>query len=88
MAKTQKQSKEPGFEEALEQLELIVARLEDGSEPLEKSLKLFEDGVGLARKCQQLLDDAQKRITMLIGEGESVMEVDPDTGELFESDDE
>ncbi len=39
------------FEDCLARLEQIVGRLESGNLPLEESLKIFEEGVGLARSC-------------------------------------
>ncbi len=53
------------FEDALERLELIVDQLESGNLALEESLKVFEEGVGLARRCAKYLDDAEKRIEIL-----------------------
>jgi exodeoxyribonuclease VII small subunit len=53
------------FEDALERLELIVDQLESGKLALEESLKVFEEGVGLARRCARYLDDAEKRIEIL-----------------------
>ena len=55
----------PAFEEALEELESIVERMEDGEPSLEESLKLFERGMDLARRCQKALDDAEQRIHTL-----------------------
>ena len=52
----------PAFEDALEELESIVERMEDGEPSLEESLKLFERGMGLTRRCQKALDDAEQRI--------------------------
>ena len=57
--------KEPAFEDALRRLETIVERLESGDLPLEESLRLFEEGVGLTRVCAGRLDEAQRRIEML-----------------------
>ena len=57
--------KEPAFEDALRRLETIVERLESGDLPLEESLRLFEEGVGLTRLCAGRLDEAQRRIEML-----------------------
>ena len=54
------------FENALSQLESIVARLEDGDLPLEESLKLFEEGIKLSRFCNQKLNDAQKKVEVLL----------------------
>ena len=62
----------PAFEEALEELESIVERMEDGEPSLEESLKLFERGMALTRQCQKALDDAEQRIRTL-------SDTDPDT---------
>jgi len=53
------------FEDALQRLERIVDQLEAGNLPLEESLKVFEEGVGLARHCARYLDEAEKRIELL-----------------------
>jgi len=53
------------FEEALAKLEKIVSQLEAGDLPLEKSLKVFEEGVKLARHCAQQLEKAEKKIEIL-----------------------
>lgn len=58
------------FEEALGRLEEIVKGLESGSAPLDKSLELFEEGVGLVRECNKKLDCARQKITMLSANGE------------------
>lgn len=55
----------PNFERALEELERLVARLEEGSLSLEESVKTYERGVELTRICQAALDQAEKRIEML-----------------------
>ena len=60
------------FEESLARLEEIVRTLEKGEAPLEDSLKLFEEGTRLARACQQTLDQAEKKVTMLTSSGEEV----------------
>ena len=54
------------FESSLGELERIVRKLEDGEMSLEESLKLFEDGVKLSRECQQRLDQAERRIEVLL----------------------
>ena len=54
------------FEDALSQLESIVARLENGDLPLEESLKLFEEGIKLSRFCNQKLNEAQKKVEVLL----------------------
>lgn len=55
----------PSFEGALEELESIVRRMEDGEPSLEESLGLFERGMDLTRRCQKALDDAEQRIRTL-----------------------
>ena len=61
----------PSFEAALEQLEAIVDRLEQGDLALEDALRAFEAGVGLTRRCAKQLSDAERRIEVLVREGES-----------------
>jgi exodeoxyribonuclease VII small subunit len=56
----------PTFEESLKKLESIVDRLEKGDLPLEDSLKLFEEGVGLSAVCKQELDAAEGKVQLLI----------------------
>lgn len=56
------------MEEALEDLEQIVARLEDGKLSLEESLVLFERGIRLVRLCSARLESAEQRIESLTGE--------------------
>jgi len=56
---------EPAFEEALGQLEAVVARLEEGNLPLEDALRAFEDGVRLTRICAGRLEDAEQRVRLL-----------------------
>ena len=54
------------FESSLEALEQIVRELESGDLPLEKSLELFEDGIRLSRQCQERLNQAERRIEVLL----------------------
>jgi exodeoxyribonuclease VII small subunit len=53
------------FEECLQRLEQIVSALEAGNLPLEDSLKVFEEGVALSRRCARYLEDAERRIELL-----------------------
>lgn len=62
--KTEAQSQ--NFEASLEALEKIVRELEHGDLPLEKSLELFERGVRLSRECQERLNEAERRIEVLL----------------------
>ncbi len=57
----------PSFEEATRRLAQIVAELESGDLPLDRSLALFEEGVRLARGAEQRLDRAERRIEELLG---------------------
>jgi len=54
------------FEDALNKLEKIVSKLEEGDIPLEESLKLFEEGIRLSRFCNQKLDEAEKKVEILL----------------------
>lgn len=54
------------FEEAFHQLEEILDRLEEGSLDLEESLTLFERGMALARRCEEMLDQATLRVEQLM----------------------
>ncbi|MFZ5861550.1 MAG: exodeoxyribonuclease VII small subunit [Nitrospirota bacterium] len=56
------------FEDALGRLETIVQTLERGDLSLDESLKAFEEGVKLSKNCLKLLDDAERRVEMLVGE--------------------
>ncbi len=57
---------EKKFEAALERLEEIVKELEAGDLPLEQSLKLFEEGIKLSRLCNKRLEDAERRVEVLL----------------------
>lgn len=61
---TRKQSLQ--FEPTVKRLEEIVRKLEAGDQPLEDSLSLFEEGVGLSRECLELLTKAEKRVEQLM----------------------
>jgi exodeoxyribonuclease VII small subunit len=58
------------FESSLVALERIVRELERGELPLEKSLELFEAGVRLSRECQERLNEAERRIEVLLQDGD------------------
>jgi exodeoxyribonuclease VII small subunit len=59
-------SKELNFEGSLKRLEEIVDQLETKEAPLEDSLALFEEGIGLARSCQVKLEEAKKKVEVLM----------------------
>ena len=60
--------KKPSFEEALGRLEEIVGLLERGECGLDQSLKLFEEGAGLAGQCEELLDKAEQKVNLLLAD--------------------
>lgn len=59
------------FDAGLARLEALVDRLERGELELEESLKLFEEGVRLSRRLAEQLEGAERRIELLLGEGEA-----------------
>lgn len=63
------------FESSLGDLEKIVRKLEDGDLSLEESLKLFEDGVKLSRECQERLNQAERRIEVLLKDSDGKLEL-------------
>jgi exodeoxyribonuclease VII small subunit len=56
----------PDFESALKRLEEIVKKLETGDQPLDTALELFEEGIKLSRFCQSKLEQAERRVEILI----------------------
>jgi exodeoxyribonuclease VII small subunit len=58
------------FEQSMKQLEQIVQELESGDLPLEKAIKKFEDGIQLTRLCAKKLDETEKKISMLVEDGQ------------------
>lgn len=65
------------FEEALKKLEKIVSKLEEGEISLEESLKLFEEGIRLSRFCNQKLDEAEKKVEILMKGKNGVLRPEP-----------
>ncbi len=54
------------FEDAMARLESIVAELEKGDLPLDESMKIFEEGIRLSKTCLKMLDDAERRVEVLV----------------------
>ncbi len=54
------------FEGALEELEALVEKMEDGDITLEESLKYFERGIALTRTCQKALAEAEQKVKILL----------------------
>jgi exodeoxyribonuclease VII small subunit len=69
--------KEPGFEQSLKRLEEIVDKLEGEELSLDDSLKLFEEGVKLAESCGRRLDDAEKKVTLLLKDRDQKLVQEP-----------
>lgn len=67
-----RKAKEEGFEESLNSLEEVVRQLESGDLPLDKALELFEEGVTLARRCQTHLEEAERRVELLLRERKEI----------------
>ncbi|MBL0312040.1 MAG: exodeoxyribonuclease VII small subunit [Holophagaceae bacterium] len=55
----------PSFDDGLDRLEALVQQLEAGSLSLEEALSKFEEGVGLSKKLQEQLAEAQRRVEVL-----------------------
>ncbi len=54
------------FEQSMSQLEKIVESLESGDLPLEKAMKKFEEGVKLSNYCSEVLDETEKKVSILL----------------------
>jgi len=68
---------EKKFEAALARLEEIVEELEKGDIPLENSLKLFEEGVKLSRICNTRLQEAERKVEILMKDKEGNIRAEP-----------
>ena len=64
------------FEENMENLEKIVKELEKGELNLDDSIKKFEEGMSLSKKCNEILEEAEKKITILIKKEDEIEEED------------
>ena len=64
------------FEKALEELEALVGRMEDGKLPLEESLAAYQRGAELIKFCESKLSSAQARIAIL--DGDTLRDFNPD----------
>ena len=61
------------FEQYMLDLEKIVKELEKGDLPLENALKRFEDGMALSKRCSQMLDESEQKISRLIKDDEGAL---------------
>ena len=80
----------PKFEKALARLETIVTELERGELPLDESLKIFEEGIKLSKTCLKVLDDAERKVEILVQDkdGKKRIQAFSDGEEPSESSDE
>ena len=57
------------FEETMAELEKTVKLLENGDVSLDESIELFEKGIKLSKACSKMLDEAEKKVTVLMSDG-------------------
>ncbi len=69
------------FEENIEELEKIVTELEKGDLNLDDSVSKFEEGIKLSKQCNKILEDAEKKITILLNEDGNIKEENFETEE-------
>ena len=69
-------NKEINFEDTMKKLENIANELEKGNLDLDTSVSKFEEGMKLSKKCNEILENAEKRISILINNGEDIKEED------------
>ena len=65
------------FEKSIQQLEEIVQELESGDLPLEKAIHRFEEGISLSKRCSKMLDETEKKISVLIRETDGTLSEKP-----------
>jgi exodeoxyribonuclease VII small subunit len=65
------------FEKAIEELKGIVSKLEGGNLPLEEALSLFEKGIKLSKYCNQKLDEAEKKVEILLRDENGKLSIEP-----------
>ena len=69
------------FESAMKRLEKIVKTLESGELPLASLLEMYEEGVKLQSFCQEKLDEAERKVEILVRKNEGLLEREPFSGE-------
>lgn len=68
---------EKNFEKSMEELEKVVAQLEKGDLSLDEMLSCFEKGVVLSKECAACLDEAEKKVNILVKGADGEMEKEP-----------
>lgn len=66
--------KEINFEDAMQELEQIAKELENNELDLDKSVKKFEQGMKISKQCKDILENAEKKISILINENNEIKE--------------
>ena len=66
--------KKESFEELMSKLEGITEKLENSNLTLDESVTLFEEGMKISKKCNSKLEEAEKKITMLVNENGEIKE--------------
>ena len=66
--------KENNFEDKMQELEKVVTDLEKGDMNLDEALTKFEDGMKLSKECNKMLENAEKKITILLEENDDIKE--------------
>ena len=70
----EKKQEDLNFEETMQQLEVIATQLEKGDLDLDTSIAKVEEGMKLSKKCNDFLENAEKRITILLKDGNNIKE--------------
>ena len=65
------------FEKTMTELEETVNKMENGDVSLEEALSLFEKGIKLSKSCQKILDDAEKKVTVLLSSDDGTITEKP-----------
>ncbi len=73
--------KNENFEEAIKKLENIVSELEKGNLNLDESVEKFEEGINISKQCNEILQNAEKRISILLEKNGEIIEEEFNTEE-------
>ena len=73
--------KKVSFEQAMDRLDQIVRRLEQGDVPLDEALDLFEEGSRLVKKCSAQLEKAEQKVSRLLAGPDGEVRAEPFDGE-------
>ncbi len=75
------------FEQAMARLEVIVSELEKGDLPLDESLKIFEEGIRLSKNCLKILEEAERKVEVLVQDTDGKRKIHAYSLEKDEADD-